>query len=265
MKSAIAIVSFCSISLVAACGGQGAPGVEAPVVEAPYQYGGSTRRDLAITSTTTGVTYPYHVYLPRNYQTSGKSYPVVYATDGQWNFTSFSQTIDRKNKDVILIAIEEGPRYSKRREIDYVPAGAPKYIEFLKNEFIPLMEQQYRASSERTYVGHSYGGTLGAVLLSKEPLGEPYFKNYLLYDGAFNALTPLNVEDEVARFNASTKLNVILFLSSANPGLFVWVDAYQKRYEDRQYEGLKIHRRSYAVPHDDVAGPSFNESIDLIY
>src|SRR6478609_923747 len=157
------------ILLLSSCGGAGSRNADAghsnsiasvssASSSAPYKYVGTVQAELAITSTNTGITYPYHVYLPHNYETSGKTYPVIYETDAQWNFSYFSQTIDLKNKDVIFVGIEEGPPNSDRRAIDFLPNGAPTYIKFLKEEFIPLIERNYRTNSHRTYVGTSYGG-----------------------------------------------------------------------------------------------------------
>lgn len=233
---------------------------------APYVYSGSVQRNLAFTSSITGITYPYHVYLPYNYDISAKTYPIIYGTDAQWIFEHFSQTIDARHKDVIFVGIEEGPLNSNRRFVDFLGPGTADYIKFFKTEFAPMIEKAYRINNERTYIGTSLGGLMGAVFLTKEPMDQPYFKNYLLFDGSFFAYDDTNLADEAARFNASKQLNITLILSSANnPGNEVPVDAFQKRYEARQYEGFKIYRRSYSIPHNDVANPSFDDTIDIIY
>jgi predicted alpha/beta superfamily hydrolase len=121
---------------------------------------------------------------------------------------------------VIFIGIEEGPLKSNRRAIDFLPSGAQNYIAFLKTELIPLIEKSYRTNHERTYVGTSYGGLLGSILLTTEPIGEPYFKNYMLFDGSFWALQANNIQDEALRFNANPKLNITLILTSANPVIY---------------------------------------------
>ncbi len=267
---AILVLSAALLLIASACGGSSSSNTSSVVAPAPpvapdYVYAGTVRRDLSITSAGTGVTYPYHVYLPPDYESSGKTYPVVYGTDAQWIFPFFSRTIDARRKGVIFVGIEEGPRGSDRRATDFQPAGATAYIGFLKTELIPLIERTYRASAERTYVGTSFGGLLGSVLLSKEQVGVPYFKNYLLFDGSFGRMLPSNIDDEVARFTASPSLPVTLVLTSANPGNFALVDAYQARYQGRGYTGLTIHRRSFNVPHNDVGDPSFSAAIDLIY
>lgn len=276
MKMQYSVIVFMFFVALSSCGGSGSNSTAGPTVlslssspssssSSSYQYVGTLQTNLSITSTNTGVTYPYHVYLPHNYAISGKTYPVIYETDAQWSFPYFTEIIDFRNKDVIFVGIEEGPRNSDRRAIDFLPAGAPLYIKFLKDEFIPLIEKNYRANKERTYVGTSYGGLLGSILLSQEPVSEPYFKNYMLFDGSFQVLQASNVANEQSRFNASKKLNVTLVLTSANPGNVVPVNNYQNRYESRSYEGLKIHRRSYEIPHNDIANPSFSDNIDLLY
>jgi len=259
MKIASTIYTMIFLASLISCGGSSSSS------SSSYQYLGTIQSGLSITSAITGITYPYHVYLPHNYALSNKNYPIIYGTDAQWIFPYFSQVIDAKNKDVIFIGIEEGPLNSDRRAIDFLPAGAPHYIDFLKSEFIPLIENNYRTNHERTYVGTSYGGLLGSILLTKEPIDTPYFKNYMLFDGSFRVLQAENIRDEESRFNTSKKLNITLILTSANPGNLNDVNTYQNRYESRLYEGLTIHRRYYQVPHKDVGNPSFNETIDLLY
>lgn len=167
---------------------------------------------------------------------------------------------------LFFVGIEEGPLKSDRRAIDYTPIGASAYIEFLKTEFIPMIEAKYRTNGERTYVGTSYGGLLGAIILSKEGVGTPYFKNYLLFDGSFWNYPANFVQDEEKRFSADKKLPINLILTSANaPGNYASVDVFEQRYKDRQYEGISISRRSFNIAHNDVGNPSFDFAIDLIY
>lgn len=233
---------------------------------APFVYMGGVQKNLAITSTNTGITYPYHVYLPYNYAISAKTYPIIYCTDAQWTFNHFSQTLDRRNKDVIFVGIEEGPLNSNRRFTDFMGAGTTAYINFFKTEFAPMIERTFRGNGERTYIGTSLGGLLGATLLSQEPVGAPYFKNYMLFDGSFFAYEAASIDREIARFNASKQLNITLILTSANnPGNEVPVNELQNRYEARGYENVKIYRRSYSLHHNDVGNPSFDDTIDWLY
>jgi len=230
-----------------------------------YVYAGTVERNKSIASGYTGIAYPFHVYLPQGYATSGRRYPVIYATDGQWSFQAFSRMLDQRHKQTILVSIEQGGPEPDRRAIDYTADGAPAYSRFLKQELVPLIEASYRTTTARTFAGTSYGGLLGAILLCHESSTTPFFGNYLLFDGAFWGLTSQNLRDEDARFAARRRLPVHLILSSASaPGNVQDVDAYEVRYRRRGYEGLVIDRRDFGVAHDHVAKPSFDWAIDLI-
>jgi len=230
-----------------------------------YVYAGTVEGDKRIASGITGITYPYHVYLPENYATSGRRYPVMYATDGQWNFRSFSRMLDQHRKAMILVSIEQGGPGPDRRAIDYTVDGAPAYARFLREELAPLIESSYRTTAVRSFAGTSYGAVLGAVMLSTEDAARPFFSNYLLFDGSFWALTDRNIQDEDARFAASRRLPVHLILTSADaPGNVEDVSAYEARYKARAWVGLRIDRRDFNVAHDQVGKPSFDWAIDLI-
>jgi len=78
-------------------------------------------------------------------------------------------------------------------------------------------------------------------------------------------LTAQNIQDEQARFAASSQLPVHLILTSANaPGNKPYVIAYENRYRSRAYVGLVIHRKDFDIAHNDVGDPSFDWAIDLV-
>lgn len=270
MSTRLPLLLLSLACLLSACGGGGGSSDATPAVTPPpvviapnYVYAGTLERNNAITSQNTGITYPYHVYLPENYAGSGKSYPVMYATDGQWSFPSFSQLLDKRRKPMILVSVEQGP--GDRRAIDYTVNGAPAYARFLKEELAPLIEAKYRTTAVRTFSGTSYGGLLGSIMLSTEAVGTPFFRNYLLFDGSFWALTAKNLQDEQARFAASSRLPVRLILTSANaPGNVNDVMAYEARYKGRNYVDLLIQRKDFNIAHDNVGDPSFDWAIDLV-
>jgi predicted alpha/beta superfamily hydrolase len=164
---------------------------------------------------------------------------------------------------VILIGIEQGG--TNRRDVDFSADGALAYGRFLREELAPQVEARYRTAGPRTFVGTSYGGLLGAILLSNEDVAKPFFSNYLLFDGAFWALEPANIKNEELRFAANPRLPVKLILTTANsPGNVNEVIAYEARYKNRPYVDLAIQRKDFNLAHNDVGRPSFDWAIDLI-
>lgn len=228
-----------------------------------HVYAGTVERGKAIASRITGITYPFHVYLPAGYANSGKRYPVLYATDAQWSFPAFSRMLDQRGKPMILVGIEQGG--DDRRATDFKPDGAPAYVRFLKEELVPLIERSYRTTDVRSYTGTSLGGLLGALMLSTESAARPFFSNYLLFDGSFGLIGRGHIEAEEARLAASRELPLKLILTGAtrrgNAGVTAQLAA---RYQGRPYRGLQVLRKDFDVDHYSVGDPSFDWAIDLV-
>lgn len=228
-----------------------------------YHLLGSYESSLAFHSESTDSIHRVQVYLPPGYQPSGRKYPVLYMTDAQWAFDFYAETLDWKHKGVVLVGVDQESAY--RRLIDFTPVGAEAYRRFFKQELIPMLEKRFQINQDRTYMGVSLGALFGAMLLADEPVGTPFFKNYLLFDGTFNFLTSKYVDAENARFNASHELNVQLILTGATPGNSSRASAFADRYRQRSYQGLTVVFKAYPIPHASIAAPSFNDFVDLIY
>ncbi|MEN0036831.1 MAG: alpha/beta hydrolase-fold protein [Cellvibrio sp.] len=222
---------------------------------------GSLIQGKTFSSAITGITYPYEIYLPPGYEKSKKKYPVVYSTDGQWQ-KGFAHVLEAHNKEVIYISIEQGP--TDRRMVDYILPGATTYSKFLKAEFIPFIEANYRTNGVRTYTGQSAGGTLGAVLISEESGHKPYFKNYILADGAFWALSPEILAAEEAHYQQNKKLPINILLSGTWQGNGLLVREYEQRFRARNYEGLTIINKTYPLTHEEMSPPTFTDYVDYV-
>jgi len=227
----------------------------------PVVLKGSLVKGQTFASTITGITYPYEVYLPPGYEQSTKRYPLVYTSDGQC-LKEFSYAIDAHNKDVILVSIEQGPE--DRRMTDYFPPGATDYIRFLKAEFIPFIEARYRANEIRTYTGTSAGGALGESLIAQESGNKPYFKNYILADSTFGALTPETIAMEEANYQQNKHLPINILLTATWQGNAAVTLDYEKRFRARNYEGLTIINKTFPLSHEEMSSPTFLEFLDYI-
>lgn len=136
------------------------------------------------------------IYLPKSYETSSKSYPVVYMHDGQNLFDqslSFSgewevdETLDRLQKtqklELIIVGIDNG---GSERIDEYTPweiAEYPSkqqgdtYVRFIKENLKPFIDQNYRTKNNReqtAIMGSSLGGLISyyAVLQYPETFGK---------------------------------------------------------------------------------------------
>ena len=146
----------------------------------------------SISSTTNGIGYRLYVSLPPGYDTASARYPVVYMLDADYSFPVAHATAwhlaERSHlPPVILIAVayDGPPAYRLNRTRDYTPVfdsvggygpsyqrvsgGAPRFIEFLKAELIPFVDANYRTTTDRTLVGHSYGGLFALWTSLQQP------------------------------------------------------------------------------------------------
>ncbi len=150
---------------------------------------------LDIRSKVTGQEYVLHVALPRGYDDPARRFPVIYVTDGQWDFTLVHAIYGQQYYDgfipgAIIVGITwggENPNYDTRRAFDLTPtpAGQParygnaaNFLAFLKTEAIPFIESRYRTlKDERTLTGSSFAGLFTLYALFHET---DLFNRYVL-------------------------------------------------------------------------------------
>lgn len=177
---------------------------------------GLEKHSETFTSSITGVAYLVDVYIPKNHAQSNSKYPAIYATDGQWISKGFSEIIESIKKEVILIAIHQGPE--DRRLLDYLLPGAYNYYNLLLTELLPHLEDKFPIdTSNRTLVGVSAGGMLASTILFIEDPEKPVFKNYLIVDAPFfhYGHTSKTIDLESKRYAANKKMQITLFLTGA--------------------------------------------------
>jgi len=183
---AIGLAIFLAVST-----GDGPVPVEMPVAtsDPPAYLAGTTSR--LVESAITGRTYQVSVRLPRTYDTSNETYPVLYAVDDFGMVVEIARLLPNEEliPELIIVgigypvghfvdaagarALELTPSVFKAWEENRavvlsenpdLPAlegsgGAPEFLSFLRQELIPLIETEYRVDPEdRALYGHSLGG-----------------------------------------------------------------------------------------------------------
>ncbi|MGJ1385558.1 alpha/beta hydrolase-fold protein [Sphingobacterium spiritivorum] len=119
--------------------------------------------------------------LPYDYETTEKSYPVLYLQDAQNLFNEDSPfgnwEIDKKLSllaeygigDIIIIAVEHGSEYRIQEYVfeddnEYaVKAEGKKYIRFITDTLKPYVDQHFRTLPDREHTGIG-GSSLGALI-----------------------------------------------------------------------------------------------------
>lgn len=157
----------------------------------------STRSVLAKAN---GIEYTLYVSLPRDYDASKLRYPVIVLLDAGYSFAIAHNVVehlaDRNHLPwaiIVGIAYAGPDRYRLHRTRDYTPVaspdggygpeyqkvsgGGPKFLEFLREELMPMIDRAYRTTEERILVGHSYGGLFASWTLLTSP---DLFRGYIV-------------------------------------------------------------------------------------
>jgi uncharacterized protein len=145
-------------------------------------------------SNETGRDYLLYVSYPDSYASSpNRRFPVVYVTDAYWNFVKTqalgpSLWFDKIVPEYIVVGIGYQGKdvdYNSERMYELSPTpqtygymsgfkgrqgGARLFLNALKNEIIPYVENNLRAdASFRTLAGFSMGGLFGLFAMYEEP------------------------------------------------------------------------------------------------
>ncbi len=116
-----------------------------------------------------------YVYLPLNYDTSNKKYPVIYMHDAQNLFddkTSYigewkvDETLDSLKANVIIIGIEHGnnkrlDELTPYKNEKYGGGKADLYLDFIVSDLKPFIDKTYRTKTNKSntaIMGSSLGG-----------------------------------------------------------------------------------------------------------
>lgn len=131
---------------------------------------------------------PVIISLPIGYNDNQAEYPVLYVLDGLQNIKHIVGTVELLTESglippIIVVGIE-----SLDRNRDFTPSkagedlqgstgnsgipqsgGAPKFLEFLSEELIPFVDNNYRTHPYRILEGHSFGGLFSVYTLMENP------------------------------------------------------------------------------------------------
>ncbi|HMQ60712.1 MAG TPA: alpha/beta hydrolase-fold protein [Flavilitoribacter sp.] len=131
---------------------------------------GTVMDDLSMTSKILNMERKYAVYLPPDYATSKRSYPVLYllhgAGDDQTGWVQFGEVLHITDKAIgegnatpMIIVMPDADTGQRGYFND--PKGNWRYEDFFFQEFMPFIEKTYRIKSQKRYravAGLSMGG-----------------------------------------------------------------------------------------------------------
>jgi predicted alpha/beta superfamily hydrolase len=215
---------------------------------------------LHLTSEIVGQEYDLYVNLPRGYQDSGKTFPVIFLLDAQWDFPLAQAIFGEQYYDgfvpaAIIVGITWGgksPNQDSLRARDLTPTnsrslpqsgGGAKFLAFIKAELIPFVESRFRtAKNERTLMGSSFGGLFTLYALFHET---ELFNRYVLTSpsiGWDNGVL-YTYEKEYAAKNSRLPVRVFMGVGALESGSVTEFERFVTQMRSRKYEGPELETR----------------------
>lgn len=233
---------------------------------------GSLQREsetIKITSTESGQEYELYIKLPNNYKTSTKDYPIAILQDIGVTSAVTENAVNlmagKEIDDLILVGIsyskDVSPEISRTR--DFTPTHAPnergahsleaqahsgaanEYIRFLGDEVIPLLSSKYRIkNSNKIFIGHSFGGLLGAYILL---VNAELFDSYIISSPSlwYDERVMFRLEERYSKENTMMRAKVLLYIGqeerkSRRGNMVQDLLRYEKSLKSRNYDGLDV-------------------------
>lgn len=192
-----------------------------------------------------GETYPIEVVLPDDYDSTLR-YPIVYVTDWWFSSTFVTQLYNSLNdarvvQAFIMVGISNQgemkdwrqerlrdltptniPEYDKPDSLVIgskgITGGASKFLKFIKDELIPVVEKKYLSDTlNRGLAGYSLGGLFSSFALLNEP---QLFSHYLIGSPslAYDDFIMIDKLKEIAPQKLLTVRNVFIAVGEEESG-----------------------------------------------
>lgn len=272
IPASLRTAALCTLALilfgcVSGCGGGGGGGarVEVPVTPPVAAIPSGELRTDSIQSNQLGVTYNLRIYVPNGYDAS-KAYPIIYALDGDTNYTAMAAQMDTQQVKALLVAVGRNDLRTK----DYNLPGAYGYYKFLTLDLIPYIEAKYKvAAGKRTLEGHSFGGMFVGIALFLDRQGGRYFNNFVAQEGTYDidattTATIAQLEQQVFE-SSGGQLPVTVLLSDSLQQYFQSSRDLRAKLQARNYVGLNLQLKEYNQSHGVMFLDSFADALRVLF
>ncbi|KUY30659.1 alpha/beta hydrolase-fold protein [Elizabethkingia ursingii] len=121
------------------------------------------------------------IHFPISYNTSNKRYPVLYLLDGEGHFKYVSELTDylsgydrNRIPEMIVVGIVNVSRSrdftpGKENNNTYDAAGNSKFFQFVQDELVPYIDQNYKTQPYRILSAHSLAGLFSLYVQARNP------------------------------------------------------------------------------------------------
>jgi predicted alpha/beta superfamily hydrolase len=232
-----------------------------------------------------GREYSLFVHLPGSYaREPNKRYPVVFVTDGYWDFQKLSAiqgslVFDKYSPEYITVGMGytgENLNYGnlRRWELSPVPIGSPAdsgrakdFLDTIEKVFIPLIDKEYRTDPKQRVLG---GASLGGMFTLYAMFTKPdLFSGYIAVTPAVALDDPWLLNYEEAFVKAGKQLSGRLFMSMGEnepPGFVAPILKMNQRIASRKHPKLAYQFRIIdGERHAGMQLESYNRGVRFVF
>jgi predicted alpha/beta superfamily hydrolase len=231
-------------------------------VPAPHSIANTLLR--ALPKNADGRSYQLHIHLPASFAKEPKRrYPVLYVTDGYWDFPTVVSSYNNLNYDKVVpefITVGLGYAgdnldYGALRGWELSPVrmnplsgetgNADKFLATLEREIFPLMERDYRADPAQRYLA---GSSLGGLFTLHAMYAKPQlFQGYIAASPAVVVGNDWIIGRAKAYAASGKPIKARLYVTGAEyewPGFLAGIQRYQALLPDLKHPGLVFQNRT---------------------
>lgn len=218
------------------------------------------------------------IALPNNYDPK-KKYPVFYITDGEWrNFGVAKNYVESMAgepyniiPETILVGIIHGSsngESNRNKDLDvFYEETGQQFKNFLFQELIPHINQEYSTSGFNVMIGHSNGAEYNHYLFLED---DNPFRGFIsistnLYGKRKNKDVDTRMANAIKNYNGD---NFYYFVANAkydSPDRIQAGDDYEKMYSKNPNPKLQFQKKSYEKDHNSVVPPALFDAISFVY
>jgi len=264
-----------------------------------------TEPDHTITSKIMGKDYQLYISFPKSYTTKDTiMYPVLYVLDGKGSFESFKSvhryltfgnTLGIGFEDVIIVGIGCGldlPSLLINRTYDYTPSldsltdrriekqfglpkgsvksgGAAKFLDCIKTEIIPFVDENYKTNTDRGISGHSVGGLFTAYCFLNS---DGFFTRFGINSPSFLWNEEKLLNQAVLQYTKNKTWDIPptkVFISVGEmerPGMVAATEKFSSYIESNDYENIDLNRQIFEnESHFSVMPAMLSRTISVLY
>lgn len=214
------------------------------------------------------------IALPKNYDTN-KKYPVFYITDGaSRNFDvakSYIESFTGEPFEIIpesiLVGIvhgKEGKHSNRNKDLDvYYKTNGNAFKNFLFQELIPFINNNYSTSGFNVMIGHSNGAEYNHYLFLEKD--NPFRGFISISTNFFGKKVHKEMGEIIKKYEGKDFFYFVANAKNDSPDRIKAGDDYEKIYEENSNSKIKFQKNFYIRNHNSIVPPALHDGIKFIF